>query len=157
MYEDLVRSRCIYKDEGSQEGDFRVADCPGILQYLKFILPKSNSQTEKVQLKRPLSMLGVETLHLIPMILAWYTCEAVTVVAPGITGWKPVGWFLKFRLEEFLTAHWYDIIDDICIDSPKYRKYLVEELINQHGNVCNLISPLRYRSKLVDYPLIRCL
>jgi len=80
-------------------------------------------------------MLGVEALYLIPMISAWYAWEGMTFLFPPIA--TPVRLFLRFCLEEFLTVHWCDIIDDIFMESTEYRKYLMQDLINENGKVYN--------------------
>lgn len=106
------------------------------------ITDNSNSENGKVQLERPLPMLGVETLYLIPMISAWYVWDGITLIYPSIATWRPVWLFLRFCLEEFLTVHWCDIIDEVFTNSSEYCKYLTQQLKNQDGKVCKSANTL---------------
>lgn len=81
-------------------------------------------------------MLGIETLYLLPLMSAWYAWDGLTLFFPEIASWKPLWLFGRFCLEEFLTVHWCEILDEFLTDTPAYGKYLRQYLRSQDGKVC---------------------
>jgi hypothetical protein len=81
-------------------------------------------------------MLGVEVLYLIPLMSAWHAWDGLNVLLPVVATWKPVWLFGRFCLEEFLTVHWCEILDELFTKKTEFGKYSMQKLRNQTGKVC---------------------
>jgi len=100
-------------------------------------------------------MLCVEALYLIPLMSAWHAWDGLTVLAPVIAKWKVVWLFARFCLEEYLTVHWCEILDEAVMSSPKYHKYLMQWLSDQTGEVSLTFAPLILQNELMRLPYDR--